>query len=128
VNLGSGEGEAAGLLEDLEALSFPLHDVVMADHAWVDEAADAVKILGSRTPEGWDFARETSEAAVVVGDKDSQHGVGGVQIASLSQAKFAGKAILQHAPEAFDAAFGLWTVSGDEGDAELLESPPNWVG
>ena len=25
-------------------------------------------------------------------------------------------------PEAFDAAFGLWALCGDEGDAELLES------
>src|SRR5437763_1589074 len=31
--------------------------------------------------------------------------------------------ILQHAPEAFDAAFGLRTVGGDEGDAELFEGP-----
>ncbi len=30
-------------------------------------------------------------------------------------------AILQHAPEALDAAFGLRAVGGDEGDAELFE-------
>ena len=40
----------------------------------------------------------------------------------LGQAKFAGEAILQHAPEALDAAFGLRTLRGDEGDAELLQS------
>ena len=48
--------------------------------------------------------------------------VGGIQIAGLSEAEFAGKAILEHAPEAFDAAFGLWAAGGDEGDAELFES------
>ena len=40
----------------------------------------------------------------------------------MSQAEFAGEAILQHAPEALDAAFGLRTVGGDEGDAELFQS------
>ena len=32
VDFGSGKAEAAGLLGDLEALAFPLHDVVVADH------------------------------------------------------------------------------------------------
>lgn len=71
MNFGSGESEAAGLLGDLEALTLPLHDVVVADHALVDEATDAVQILRSRTPSVEDFARRTGEAAVVVGDKVS---------------------------------------------------------
>jgi hypothetical protein len=28
---------------------------------------------------------------------------------------------LQHTPKALDAAFGLWAVGGDKGDAELFE-------
>jgi hypothetical protein len=39
----------------------------------------------------------------------------------LGQAEFTGEAILKHAPKAFDAAFGLRGLRGDEGDAELLE-------
>src|SRR5207302_11140115 len=38
-------------------------------------------------------------------------------------AEFAAQAILQHAPEAFDAAFSLRTAGGDESDAALLEGP-----
>src|SRR5208283_3585854 len=122
VDFGSGKAEALALLRDLEALTFPLHDVVVTDQALVDEAADAFQIFGSRAPRGLHFARAAGKAAVVVGEEDSQHSVGGVEIAGLSQAEFAGEAILEHAPEAFDAAFGLWAAGSDEGDAELLES------
>ena len=72
---------------DLKALALPLYDVVVADHALMDEATDAVKILRSRTPSGGDLARRTGEAAVVVGDKVSQDSVGGVQIGGLGEAQ-----------------------------------------
>ena len=123
VNFGSGKAEASALLGDLEALALPLDNVVVADHALVNEAADAIEIFLSRAPGGLHFAGAAGKAAVVVGEKDAQHGVGGVQIGGLSQAKLAGEAILEHAPEAFDAAFGLGTAGGDEGDAELFEGP-----
>src|SRR5438128_2088816 len=55
------------------------------------EAADAREIFRGRSPDGRDFAR------------------------------LPGKAILQHTPEALDAAFGLRAVGGDEGDAQLFE-------
>src|SRR5271169_601677 len=122
MDFGSGKAKALSLPRDLEALSFPLHDVVVADHALVDEAADAPQTFGRGAPGGLHIARAAGEAAVVVGNEDAQHGVGGVQIASLGQAEFAGETILEHAPEAFDAAFGLRAAGGDEGDAELLES------
>jgi hypothetical protein len=57
VNFGVNETEAAGLLGDLKALALPLHGVVLAGHALLDEATDAVKIFRSRTPSGADFAR-----------------------------------------------------------------------
>jgi len=122
LNFGASKAEALSLLGDLEALAFPLDDVVVADHALVDEAADAVQIFRGRTPGGLHFAGSAGEAAVEVGDEYAQHGVGGIEIASLSEAEFAAQTILEHAPKAFDAAFGLGTASGDEGDAELLES------
>ena len=40
----------------------------------------------------------------------------------LSQAQFAAQTVLEHAPETFDAAFGLGAAGGDEGDTELLQS------
>jgi len=121
VDLGTGEAEALSLLWDLEALAVPLHDVVVADHALMNEAADAIQVFGGGTPCGLHFTRPAGEAAVVVGEKEAEHGVGGVQIAGLRQTELAGEAVLEHTPEAFDAALGLWTAGGDEGDAELFE-------
>ena len=100
----------------------PLHDVVVADDALVSEAADAIEIFRSRAPGLFCLAGRAGEAAVVVGDEAAQDQVGGIQVASVGQTKFAGEAILQHAPEALDAAFGLGTLCGDEGDAELFQS------
>ncbi len=121
LHFGTGETEAVGLLGDLEAAAFPLHDVVVADSALVHEAADAVEAVRRGSPGGFHLAGLFGETAVVVDDEATQHGVGGVEVVSSSQAEFAAQAILQHAPEAFDAAFGLWAVGGDEGDAELIQ-------
>ena len=122
MDFGSGKAEALCLLGDLEALPLPLHDVVVTDHALMNKAADAVQVFGSRAPCGLHFTRTAGEAAVVVGEKETEDGIGGIEIAGLSQAEFAGETILEDAPETFDAAFGLGTAGGDEGDAELLES------
>ena len=119
---GSGKAEAAGLRMNLQPAAVPLHDVVVADDALVSEAADAIQIFRSRAPGLFRVAGSAGEAAIVVGEEAAQDPIGGVEIASLGQAKFAGEAILQHAPEALDAAFGLGALCGDEGDAELFES------
>ena len=68
------------------------------------------------------MAGSASEAAVVVGDEAGQDAIGRVDVASSRQTEFAGEAVLEHAPEAFDAAFGLRALGGDEGDAELFKS------
>ena len=114
-----GEAEAAVLGRDLEALAFPLHDVVVADDAFVLERADTVDVFWSRSPGLGGVAWGTREAAIVVGDEAVQHAVGGVQVGSASETEFAAQAILEYAPEAFDAAFGLWRLCGDEGAAEF---------
>ena len=121
LHLGAREAEAACLLGNLEAAALPLHDVVVADDAFMQEAADAVDIFRSGPPRGGRFARRPGETAVVVGDEFAQHDVGGVEVLSGVEAEFTAQAILQHAPEAFDAAFGLRAVGDDEGDAELFQ-------
>ena len=83
VDLGASEAEASALWRDLKALAFPLHDVVVTDDAWVEEAADAVQIVGRRPPSGCGFPRTAGEAAVVVGEETGQNGVGRIQITSL---------------------------------------------
>src|SRR5229473_1817092 len=69
LHFGTGEAEAARLLGDLKATAFPLHDVVVADGAFVQEAADAVETFRSRTPGGCVFPRLPGETAAVVGDE-----------------------------------------------------------
>ena len=44
VDFGSRKAETLALLRDLEALTFPLHDVVVADHALMDKTTDAVQV------------------------------------------------------------------------------------
>src|ERR1019366_5047934 len=122
LHLGTSEAEALRLGRDLEAASVPLHDVVVADRAFVMEAADGVEVFGSRTPNFFGFARRTTEAPVVVGQEAAKDLVGGVQIVRAGQTQLAGEAILKGAPETFDAALGLRTLSSDVGDAELIQS------
>ena len=40
IHFGSGKAEALALLRDLETLAVPLHDVVVADHALMNEAVE----------------------------------------------------------------------------------------
>ena len=69
LNFGSGKAEALALLRDLETLALPLHDVVVADDALMNEAADAVEVFRRGAPGGLHVAGSAGEAAVVVGDE-----------------------------------------------------------
>ena len=62
----AGEAEAVRLRRDLEAASVPLHDVVVADDAFVEEAADPIQVLRRGPPGLFELARGVSEAGVVV--------------------------------------------------------------
>src|ERR1700676_2139556 len=117
LHFGPGEAEALRLRRDLETASVPLHDIVVADAALVTKAADAIEIFGSGTPGFFRIARCTTEAAVVVGKKTAQDLIGRCNVGCASQTEFAGKAILEGAPEAFDAALGLGTLGGDVSNA-----------
>jgi hypothetical protein len=83
LHFGSSETVAAGLRMDLQALAVPLHDIVVADDALMGEAADSFQFLRRGARAG--------EAAIVVGDEAAQHGVSRIEIASMGQAKFAGR-------------------------------------
>ena len=48
--------DAARLGWDLEAAAVPLHDVVVADDAFVDKAADAVQVARGRRARRWRWA------------------------------------------------------------------------
>ena len=116
LNLGSGEGEAPCLGRDLEAAALPLHDIVVADDAFMPERTDAIQIVRRGTPGFGDIARSAREAPVVVSDELAQDTVGGVEITRMGKAKFAAQAILKNTPKAFDAAFGLRRLRGEAFD------------
>ena len=80
LHFGSGEAKTAWVRRNLKAASFPLHDVVVADDAFMSEAANALQIFRSGPPGFFDVAGRTSEAAVVVGQEAAQDLVGSVQI------------------------------------------------
>src|SRR5258707_12194322 len=122
LHLGTGEAESFWLGRDLETAAVPLHDVVIADDALVDEAADAAEIFGGRAPSLFRFSGSAAEAAVVVGQEAAQDIVGGDQIGGADEAEFTGKAVLKSAPQALDAALGLRAVGRNVGDAELCQS------
>ena len=121
LNFGPGEAETTGLLGDLEATTVPLHDIVIADDAFMHETADPFEILWNSTPGGLLFARRTGETAIVINDELTKDGVGRVEVFGFGEPQFAGETILEYTPETLDAAFGLWAASGNEGNAELLE-------
>jgi hypothetical protein len=121
LNFGAGEAEALGVRGDLKAESVPLHDIVVADDAFMVEAADAVQVCWSRSPGFLRIARSAGEATIVISDESGQELIGGVEIGGSGEAEFAGEAVLQSAPESLDAAFGLRALGGDVSDTELLE-------
>jgi len=123
LHFGSGETEAVILGRDLEASAVPLHDIVVADDALVTEGANALQILGSQAPGGGRLTWAAGEAAIVISDETTKDLVGRVQIAGAGQTKFTAQAVLQDAPEALHAAFGLGRARGDEGDAEIGQGP-----
>ena len=99
-----------------------MHNIVIADDALMDEAADATEIFGGRTPSLFRFSRSATEATIVVGQETAQGLAGGGQIGGAREAEFTGKAILKSAPQALDAALGLRAVGRNVGDAELGKS------
>src|SRR5256885_7268394 len=78
LHLGTGEAETFWLGRDLETAAVPLHDVVIADDALVDEAADAAEIFGGRAPSLFRFSGSAAEAAGFWGEGEARGiGVGG---------------------------------------------------
>lgn len=74
---------------DLEAATVPLHDVVVADGAFVQEAADAIEVLRSGTPGFFGLARRASETAIVIGEETAQDCGGRFQIGGAGETEFA---------------------------------------
>src|ERR1700722_11284889 len=87
LNLGTGEAEAFWLRRDLETAAVPLHNIVVADDALMDEAADATEIFGGRTPSLFRFSGSATEATIVVGQETAQDLPGGAQHGGAPQSE-----------------------------------------
>src|SRR6516162_3798004 len=69
LHFGPSEAATTRLLGNLEATTVPLHDIVIADDAFVDETSDPLETFRGRTPGGLLFARLSGEASVVIHDE-----------------------------------------------------------
>src|SRR5437899_2095122 len=79
-------------------------------------------------PRGCGLRGRAREALNEGGQELREKRVGLLEGVERAQAQFADEAVLQRAPEAFDAACGLWRLRGDEPDAEGLEHAPEMGG
>ena len=93
--------------------------VVTGDEARIAAAQNPMQIAWSGAPDAGQRRGRGSEAAIVVDDEGGQEGVRGLQGVHTAQAQLADQAILQGAPEAFNAPFSLRRMGSDEGDAEV---------
>ena len=83
--------------------------VVVGHRAQVLETADALQLgrCWSRSPGPGGIERGHREAAVEVAQEGGQETLRGAAVAHLRQAQLGHQAILERAPQAFDAALGL---------------------
>lgn len=65
------------------------------------------------------------KAGVVAGQKPTEKGVGGPEVADISEVQFGQEPILKRPEEAFDATAALRRGSGDPPNPELAEDPPD---
>src|SRR5215813_2982418 len=100
------------------------HGVIAGDDATIPAAQDAIERARRSAPRGDGLGRGAREALTERGEKLGQERVGLLERAAGAQAEFADQAVLERAPEPFDAALGLRRLRGDEADAELLEHTP----
>ena len=61
------------------------------------------------------------KAAIEVGEEGGEEGVGGLEGREAAEPELDDEAVLQGAPEAFDAALGLRRAGRDVADAEVVE-------
>jgi len=120
----AGVGAAAGPGRDLEPAGAQPHGVVPGHDARVATAQETREVARGRPPPGRGVRGRAREALNEGGQELREKRVGLLKSGERAQAQFADEAVLQGAPEAFDAALGLRRLSGDEPDAEILEHAP----
>src|SRR6266571_1991790 len=100
----AGVGAAPGPGRDLEPAGAQSHGVVPGHDARVAAAQDAIEIARRWPPRGRGGGRRAPEAPDEVGEELGQKRVALLEGMERAQAQFADEAVLERAPEAFDAA------------------------
>ena len=114
-----------GAGEELDQVFLEADGVVVGDRAFVLEAADVVERHTGRhrAIRGVRIGRGVGKASIVPWEERGEDGVGLGARARVRTAEFTDQAILEGAPEALDAAFGLGGGGRDPADAEFAQGP-----
>ena len=103
----AGVGALVGAGRELNPARPEVDRVVAGDPARIATAEHEGEIARGAAPGGGRLGRGPGKASIEVRQELGQKGIGGLGGGDVAQAEFAGEAILQGAPEALDAAFGL---------------------
>jgi hypothetical protein len=112
--VGAGAAQRRGAGPDADG-------IVAGDDAAIAATEHERQIGRGAAPHGLLDRGGFAEAAVEVGDELGQVGRGRLDGGDAADPELADEAILQRRPEALDAPLGLRRVSGDVGDAEILQ-------
>src|SRR5258708_6813774 len=116
---GVGAPTAAG--RDLHPAQAEGHGVVTGDGARVAAAQELIEVARRRAPGRGGVRGRPRKAASEVREELGQEGVAALERVDAPQPQFTGEAILERAPEPFDASLCLRRVGPDEANAEGLE-------
>ena len=122
-NTAASQGAAWAAGRHVHDAAAEAHGVIAPDDPVVAAAELGPQLARRRPPGRCRIGRRPREAVVEVSQKGRQKGIGGLKRAEVTQAQFAGEAVLQRAPQSFDAPFGLRRARGDEADAQGPEHP-----
>lgn len=130
IDSGLGIGALAWSWRDVDGEPPEAHGVVVEHGGLVAEGEDFVQVAPSAGAEyGFWGPRGLAEAPVVASDPSLfEVSIGRFDRGDSIESHLGEQAILQHAKEAFDAAFGLRGEGKDRVDAEILEGLPDLGG
>jgi hypothetical protein len=105
-------GASGGTAGDEHGAQPELDGVVAADAPRIATAEDGGEVAGRAPPERAGRAGRVSKAAIEVGDEGGDESIGGLERADPAQSQLTREAVLQRAPESFDAAlaWGDWAA------------------
>src|SRR2546427_12973458 len=113
----AGVGAPAAAGRDLHPARPEAHGVVAGHGALIPTAQEVREIARHRPPGGGGVRGRPRKAASEVREELGQEGVAALERADAAEPQFAGEAILECAPEPFDASLRLRRVGPDEANA-----------